>query len=122
MAHFAKLGPNNIVEQVIVVHNNELLVDGVESEEKGIEFLHNLYGDTGNWKQTSYNNNFRKNHAGIGFRYDETLDAFIPPNLYPSWPFNKDTCVWEPPVVYPDDGEFYIWNEVTTSWDVIIGS
>ena len=76
MAHFAEIS-NGVVQRVIVVHNNELLVDGVETESKGVEFCHNLLGGT--WIQTSYNNNFRGKYAGIGFTYDADLDEFIAP-------------------------------------------
>jgi hypothetical protein len=114
MAHFAELDENNIVKQVIVVHNNELLVDGVESEAKGIEFCQSLFG--GNWLQTSYNENIRKNYGGVGYIYDQTRDAFIMPKPYESWILNEDTCKWEPPIEYPSDGKFYYWDEETTNW------
>jgi hypothetical protein len=92
MAHFAKL-ENNTVVDIIVVHNNELLVDGVESEAKGIEFCQALFG--GEWIQTSYNGNFRKNHAGVGYTYDPVRDAFIPPKPEEgNWELNEDTCQW----------------------------
>ena len=77
MAHFAELDNNNIVQRVIVVNNNELLENGIESESKGIAFCKSLFG--GSWIQTSYNSTFRKNYAGIGFIYDAIKDAFIPP-------------------------------------------
>ena len=128
MAHFAKLDESNIVTTVNVVHNNELLVDGTENEQKGINFLKKLY-NWDYWKQTSYNTtggvhklggtSFRKNYAGIGYTYDADRDAFIAPQPYPSWTLNDDTCLWDPPVAYPDDGQIYEWNESTTSWDVI---
>ena len=95
MAHFAQLD-NNVVTQVIVVHNNELLDNGVESEAKGIAFCQSLFG--GNWKQTSYNGNIRKNYAGIGFIYDPIRDAFIPPKPEVEgkvFALNEDTCRWE---------------------------
>jgi hypothetical protein len=133
MAHFAKLDQNNIVVTVNVVHNNELLIDGVENEQKGINFLNTLFNTSDNWKQTSYNTfggvhklggtPFRKNHAGVGFTYDEGRDAFIPKKHYPSWVLNEDTCLWNAPVAYPDDGVFYPdegktywWNEEITNW------
>ena len=71
---------------------------------------------SGNWRQTSYNNTFRKNYAGIGYTYDEQRDAFIPPKSYPSWILNEDTCLWDPPTPSPNDGYNYIWNEETLSW------
>ena len=61
----------------------------------------------------------RKNYAGIGYSYDETRDAFIPPQPYPSWTLNETTCLWDAPVAYPDDGEMYQWNEETQTWDQI---
>jgi hypothetical protein len=94
MAHFAQLDESNIVTQVIVVHNNELLDNGVESEAKGAAFCQSLLG--GNWIQTSYNGNIRKNYAGIGYIYDQTRDAFIPPKPEEgNWVLNEDTCLWE---------------------------
>lgn len=114
MAHFAQLDANNIVSQVIVVANEELLDNGIESETKGIIFCQNLLG--GNWKQTSYNRSFRKNYAGVGYSYDETRDAFIPPKPYDSWTLNKNTCLWDAPTPYPTDGKVYRWNEETLSW------
>lgn len=115
MAHFAQLDENNVVTQVIVVNNNELLVDGVESEDKGILFCQSLFG--GNWKQTSYNGTIRKNYAGIGYTYDGTKDAFIPPKPFDSWLLNQNTFLWEPPIPYPSDKKVYKWNEETLSWD-----
>ena len=82
MAHFAQLDDAGTVLQVIVVHNNELLNNGVESEAKGVSFCRSLFG--GEWKQTSYNANIRKNYAGIGYTYDSGRDAFIPPQPHPS--------------------------------------
>jgi hypothetical protein len=114
MAHFAQLD-NNVVLQVIVVHNNELMNNGVESEAKGIAFCHSLFPGT-NWAQTSYNANIRKNYAGVGFTYDAQRDAFIPPKPYPSWVLNETTCQWESPVPYPQDGKRYIWDEATQTW------
>lgn len=118
MAHFAKLDENNVVLEVHVVNNNELLDDnGQESEQKGIDFLISWsQGSHTNWKQTSYNGNFRKNYAGIGYTYDSVRDAFIPPKPYPSWTLNEDKCIWEAPTPMPTDGKFYIWNEDTTNW------
>tara|TARA_R100001086_G_scaffold192068_1_gene109362 strand:- start:38 stop:430 length:393 start_codon:yes stop_codon:yes gene_type:complete len=126
MAHFAKLDQNNKVIAVTSVHNNELLVDGVENEQKGIDFLNNIFKTNETWKQTSYNTlkgvhklggtPFRKNYAAVGFTYDEANDAFIPPQLYDSWTLNEETYEWEPPVPGPTDGA-YKWNEETISWD-----
>ena len=118
MAHFAQLDENNVVTQVIVVHNNELLDEnGIEQESKGIAFCQSLLG--GNWVQTSYNSNFRKNYAGIGFTYDSNKDAFIPPKPFNSWILNEETCLYEAPVAMPTDGKPYRWDEETVSWQVI---
>lgn len=116
MAHFAQLDENNTVIQVIVVANEVLMIDGAESEDAGIVFCKSLYGIDTRWKQTSYNSNFRKHYAGIGYTYDPVLNAFIPPKPFPSWLLNTDTCNWEPPVPMPDDGNMYTWDEDTMSW------
>ncbi len=119
MATFAKIGLNNKVIEVLSVHNNELKdSNGVEQEVNGIDFLTKLTGWS-IWKQTSYNGNFRKNHAGIGYIYDEDRDAFIPPKPYNSWILNETTCIWKSPVAYPDDSNKYTWNEETQQWDII---
>jgi hypothetical protein len=119
MAHFAKLDKSNVVLSVEAVNNDVINnADGAEQEQLGIDFLTNLYG-SGWFKQTSYNKTFRKNFAGTGFTYDKTRDAFIPPQPYPSWTLNEDTCLWESPVAYPDDGNMYTWNEITQTWDEI---
>jgi len=114
MAHFAKLGVGNIIERVEVVSN-----DIATTEQAGVDFLNNLYNTRDVWKQTSYNGNIRKNYAGVGFKYDQTRDAFIPPKPYNSWTLNETTCRWEAPVAYPADDKNYIWNEETTSWDLV---
>ena len=114
MAHFAKVN-NGIVEQVIVAEQ---------------DFINNMVDTSpGQWIQTSYNTYggvhkldgtpLRKNFAGVGFSYDETKDAFIPPQPYDSWTLNEDTCLWEAPVEYPDDSKRYLWNEETQSWDAV---
>ncbi len=130
MAHFAKLGTGNIVERVEVVHN-----DIATTEQAGVEFLQNLYQDRSVWKQTSYNTlagehllggtPLRKNYAGIGFKYDQIRDAFIPPKRYNSWTLNEDTCQWEAPIPMPeltqeqiDNNNFYEWNEENQTWDL----
>lgn len=115
MAHFAQLDENSVVLQVIVVNNSELLDEqGSEREEIGISFCQSLFGTETRWVQTSYNANFRKNYAGIGYSYDSVLDAFIPPKPYPSWVLNENTCLWEAPVPYPTDGSSYVWHEGAT--------
>jgi hypothetical protein len=128
MASFAKIGLNNKVIAVHSVHNNELKdANGVEEEKLGIDFLTELYG-WAIWKQTSYNTiagshklggtPFRKNHAAIGYTYDEDRDAFIPKKPFNSWILDEETCLWKAPVVKPDDGKTYRWNEDTQQWDV----
>jgi hypothetical protein len=118
MASFAKIGLNSKVIEVISV-NNEVLKDsnGVEQEINGIDFLTKLTGYP-LWVQTSYNNNFRKNHAGIGYTYDEYRNAFIPKKPFNSWTLNENTCNWESPVEKPQDNNTYFWNESTLTWDI----
>ena len=129
MASFAKIGLNNKVIEVLSVHNNELKdSNGVEQEVNGIDFLTKLTGYPV-WKQTSYNTHggvhstggtpLRKNHAGIGYTYDEDRDAFIPKKPYASWILNEDTCIYEAPVALPDTENRYTWNESTLTWDIV---
>jgi hypothetical protein len=120
MAYFAKLGTGNIVEQVISI-NNSVITDanGVEQEQLGNDFINKLYNTRDVWKQTSYNNNIRKNYASVGYTYDQTRDAFIPPKPFNSWILNEDTCRWEAPVALPDTENRYTWNETTTTWDLV---
>jgi len=116
MAHFAKI-ENNLVTQIIVVDNADC--NGGEypgSESIGQDFISNM-SLAGEWMQTSYNKNFRGNFAGIGYSYDESLDAFIPPKPYPSWVLVDYN--WKAPVDKPINGE-YVWNEDTLSWDEIV--
>jgi len=116
MAHFAQLDEHNEVLQVIVIHNNDCLdADGNESEAAGVAFCQTLYPGT-DWKQTSYNGNIRKNYAGVGYTYDQTRDAFIPPQPYPSWVLDETTCHWNAPTPIPVDGKFYSWNEAQLAW------
>jgi hypothetical protein len=129
MSSFAKIGLNSKVIEVLSV-NNEVLKDsnGIEQEVNGIDFLTKLTGYPV-WKQTSYNTHagvhdnggtpLRKNHAGIGYTYDEDRDAFIPKKPFNSWILNESTCLWEAPVAYPNDNEKYTWNELTLSWDLV---
>ena len=119
MAHFAKIGINGKVIEVTKV-NNEVILDanGNESEMNGIDFLTKLTGYPV-WKQTSYNNNFRKNFAGIGYTYDEDRDAFIPKKPFNSWILNETTCLWEAPIAKPNDDGIYTWNETIQNWEQI---
>ena len=119
MAHFAQIDENNVVTQVIVVANSDTAdASGVEKEHIGAAFCERLFGGT--WKQTSYNGNIRKNYAGIGYTFNEDIDAFVPPKPFNSWILNEETAQWEAPVAMPDDGQMYTWNEETVSWDAVI--
>lgn len=112
MAHFAKLDKNNYVTQVIVVSNQELMDNGIESEQKGIDFLNTLFD--GRFVQTSYNNNFRKQFATLGSYYDEINDVFVLPKPYDSWTLNENFD-WVAPIEQPVEGSWY-WDENTLSW------
>lgn len=116
MAHFAQLDENNVVTQVIVVANEELLLDGVENETRGVIFCKSLFGEDTKWVQTSYNATIRKNYAGIGFTYDQDLDAFIAPKPFDSWVLDEETARWEAPTPYPTDGKVYYWSEDDLTW------
>ena len=116
MAHFAELDENNIVTQVIVVSNDDILDDTEnESEEIGLNFLENLSGHR-NWKQTSYNNSFRKNYAGIGYRYYPEHDGFACPQPYPSWTLNVESLIWESPIPRPNEDSSFNWDEDNLQW------
>lgn len=118
MAHFAKIDENNVVTQVIVVDNKDTAdASGVEKEYIGVAFCERIFGGT--WKQTSYNGKIRKRYAGIGYTYNEDIDAFVCPKPFPSWVLNKDTAEWEAPIEMPDDGQYYYWDENTLSWIVL---
>jgi len=108
MAHFAKIDNTNTVTAVIVAEQ-----DFINSGKVGDSFL---------WVQTSYNGNFRKNYAGVGYTYDKTRDAFIAPKPFTSWILNEDTCIYEAPTPMPttelEDNQYYSWNELTLSWDL----
>ena len=122
MAHFAKIGLNNKVINVVSVHNNELLdANGVEQEVLGCQFLEGITG-WAVWKQTSYNANFRKHFAGVGYTYDEDRDAFIAPKPFNSWVLNEETCNWEAPVAKPDEENQYKWSEENQQWEVVDNS
>jgi hypothetical protein len=117
MAHFAQLDNENKVIQVIVVNNTELVDEnGVEQEQKGIDFCKSLLGADTNWVQTSYNKTFRVNFASIGSTYNKEKDVFIPAKTYPSWVLNETTYTWEAPISAPNDGKAYIWNEDILNW------
>lgn len=118
MAHWAEIDNNNIVVRVLVGDNND------PNGDEGYQWLIDNLGGT--WIKTSYNTiggihreggiPYRKNYAGIGYKYDEIRDAFIPPKQFNSWILNEDTCLWEAPIEYPNDGESYIWDEDSQNW------
>jgi len=117
MAHFAQINSDNVVTQVIVVSNADCGGgDYPGSDSVGAAFCNNLLGGT--WKQTSYNNNFRKRYAGIGYTFNAELDAFVAPKPYPSWTLNTTTADWDAPVARPAEGA-WIWNESTQAWDAV---
>ena len=105
MSHFAKLDNNYKVIQIIVSEQDYITSGSV--------------GDSFRWVQTSYNGNFRKNYAGIGYTYDKSRDAFMPPKPYSSWILNEDTCRWDAPIAMPNDDQRYIWNEETQAWTLL---
>ena len=122
MSHFAQINSDNIVTQVIVIEQQTL--------------NSGMWGDPNSWIQTSYNTRggvhygadgqpdggipLRKNYAGVGFTYDRSRDAFIPPQPFPSWVLNEDTCLWSAPVPYPTDGQQYTWDEATLNWLAVV--
>jgi hypothetical protein len=109
MAHWAEIDENSIVLRVTVGSNDE--------PDEGYQWLVDNLGGT--WVQTSYNGSIRKNFAGIGYTYDEARDAFIPPQPFNSWVLDEDTCLWEAPLPYPEDGGSYTWNEELFAWEYI---
>jgi len=114
MAHFAQIDENNIVTQVIVVADSDCGGGQYpESDPIGAAFCNNLLGGT--WKQTSYNHNFRKRYAGIGYTFDADADMFIAPQPYPSWTLDAEGD-WQPPTPMPDDGNVYQWDEENQQW------
>ena len=113
MAHYAFLDENNVVTEVITGIDETELIEGLDTE----TWYGNFRGQV--CKRTSYNGNYRKNYAGIGFTYDAERDAFIAPKPFDSWVLDEETCLWESPVSYPKDGNIYNWNEETVSWDFI---
>jgi hypothetical protein len=112
MAHYAFLDNNNIVTQVIVGIDETELIEGKDPE----SWYGHLKGQT--CKRTSYNGNYRKNYAGIGFTYDLELDAFIPPKPFTQWVLDEETCLWAAPIPYPNDGLAYVWNDNKADWEL----
>jgi len=128
MAHYAQLDENNIVTQVIVVANSDITDEnGNEVEEIGIAFCKKLLGEDTNWKQTSYNNNIRVRYAGIGYSYNEELDAFVAPKPFASWLLDTETADWVSPIgtapaLTEEEIEarsFYVWDEENGVWKLM---
>ena len=134
MAHFAQLDENNVVTKVIVVSNDDTSdSNGTETESIGVAFCQKLLGASTNWKQTSYNGNFRVRYAGIGYSYNESLNAFVPPQPHASWTLDNDTADWVSPLgaapTLTDEqtaaGSYYRWDEDayqadnTTGWVLV---
>ncbi len=113
MAHFAELDESNVV-RVLVVHNDVTTIDGIEEEQRGIDFLNGLFPDSGDWKQCSYNNNMRGHCPRIGDTYDSGLDLFVGYQPFPSWTLNETTGDYDPPT--PQPAENYNWDEDSLSW------
>lgn len=113
MAHYAFLDENNVVTEVIVGIDETELIEGLDPE----TWYGNFRGQV--CKRTSYNSSMRKNYAGVGFTYDATLDAFIPPKPFDSWILDEETCIWNAPMPYPADGFTYFWNELELAWDLV---
>ena len=124
MANYAFLNPDNIVTEVITGVDEEIIQTDLNGTQVGgsSEAWETFYGNIRNQtcKRTSYNGNYRKNFAGIGFSYDSERDAFIPPKPYSKWILNEDTCNWESPVEYPSDGKIYIWNDNKGEWEELV--
>ena len=116
MAHYAFLDENNIVTEVITGIDETELIEGLDTE----TWYGNFRGQV--CKRTSYNGNIRKNYAGLGYSYNETLDAFVPPKPFDSWTLNEETCLWQAPVAYPTDGFTHNRNEESLTWDLIENS
>ena len=122
MAHYALLNNNTVVQVITGVHEDETQQDTDGSIVGGSTEAWESFYASRPWfsgltsKRTSYNGNYRKNYAGVGYTYDADRDAFIPPKPYPSWVLNEDTCRWDPPVPYPSDGNRYTWDEDNGTW------
>jgi hypothetical protein len=118
MSHFARIDENNIVQQVLVIEQEEIDTGNWGDPSKWIQTSYNTYGGIhyGQDRQPDGGVPVRKNYAGIGFTYDPTRDAFIPPKPFDSWTLNEETCLWECSIEYPQDGKFYIWEEALQEW------
>jgi hypothetical protein len=124
MAHYAFLDSNNIVIEVITGVDEDVTQIDLDGTQVGgsQEAWEIFYGNIKNQicKRTSYNGNYRKNYAGIGYKYDQERDAFIPPKPFNKWVLNEDTCIWESPVPYPNDDKRYVWNDNKGVWEELI--
>lgn len=117
MADFAQLDEKNTVINVVVVSDDTVYnLPFPQSEPIGISFLKTVCGEDTNWAQTSFDGSFRYRYAGIGYFFDQSVQAFVAPKPFPSWLLAADDYSWHPPVPYPDDGKPYFWNEATLSW------
>jgi hypothetical protein len=138
MGNFVKLNNDNFVIQGVSLINELFTINNIEIEQIGVDFLNKIYQTNHVWKKTSYNTlggihyqadtntpsqdqskAFRKNYAGIGYYYDSIRDAFIAPKPFPSWTLNEQSCLWQSPIPYPNDGKMYTWNEETGNWEEI---
>ena len=118
MAHFAELNSSNVVLRVVVISNDDVDANGGDLSTGAEDFVEALVPASSggvSWKQTSYNHNFRKQFAGKGYTYDAVKDKFIQPQSYPSWSLDENDD-WQAPVVKPDDGKHYVWDESITNW------
>jgi hypothetical protein len=114
MAHYAFINNDNIVTEVIVGIDETELIEGLHPEIWYSNFRNQVC------KRTSYNGNYRKNYAGIGYKYDQERDAFIPPKPFNKWVLNEETCQWESPVPYPVDEKQYLWNDNQGVWEELV--
>ena len=116
-SYYARLDDNNVVTEVLAVADTSVFnEDGSDNETAGIAFFQVHYGVDTKWVHTRYDGSKRKNYAGKGFAYDATRDAFIPPQPFPSWILNEETCRWDAPIPYPNDGNMYSWDESSGAW------
>lgn len=116
MAYFAQLDENNTVINVISISNDVCPDPAPDNEQLGIDYIVDTLGLVGTWRQTSFHSSFRKNYASVGGTYSSDLDAFIPPQPYPSWILNETSCQWEAPVPMPPGPTFYYWDESAQEW------
>lgn len=119
MAHFAQLDDNNQVINIVKINNEDMLDNGVENEQLGINLCKQIYGENTRWIQTSYNHSFRGHYAAIGDSYNESLDVFVVPKPYPSWTFDNTQKDWVAPIPIPDDLNIYGWQEQEQRWVLV---